>query len=216
MDTKRWNEIQNLIYKSPSTDNSTDNDAPNLFYIQPDWEAAREKNNHERKMEELEDMMKLREAERERKRAVVDILAIEDNGEISVETKNTWNLYSKKKVANFSHPTLKIFKNASTNERRFLISVTIGDEVKSIWVEETDCGKAKVLLEKFNASGAEFFSRKQTEKKDLIIQLWAALLRNHPEEIICRDRLGWYKDDKGKFDFNRKENATWVKIKEIK
>lgn len=216
MDTNKWNEIQHQIYGLPPTANSTSNATPNILYIQPDWEAAREKNNHERKMEEFQDMMKLREAERERKRSVVDILGIDENGDISVETKNTWNVYPKKKIANFSHPTLKIYTNASTGERRFLVSVTIGNKRKSIWLEETDCGNAKTLLERFNAIGAEFFSRRQTEKKDLIIQLWATLLRDNPEEIICRDRLGWYQDDKGKLKFNRKEGSAWIKIRKIR
>lgn len=211
MDTEKWNQIQDQLYK-PTTTNLSKDTTSNIWYIQPDWEAAREQNKHERKMDELRDMIKLREAERERRRAVIDVLAIDDNGEIAVETKNTWNMYSKKKVANFSHPTLKIYRNASSGERRFLISVTIGNEVKSIWIEEKDCGKAKVLLEKFNASGAEFFCRKQAEKKDLIIQLWAALLRDTPEEIICRERLGWYRDDNGKYKFNREESLTWIKI----
>ena len=211
MDTEKWNQIQDQLYK-PTTTNLSKDTTSNIWYIQPDWEAAREQNKHERKMDELRDMIKLREAERERRRAVIDVLAIDDNGEIAVETKNTWNMYSKKKVANFSHPTLKIYRNASSGERRFLISVTIGNEVKSIWIEEKDCGKAKVLLEKFNASGAEFFCRKQAEKKDLIIQLWAALLRDTPEEIICRERLGWYRDDNGKYKFNREESLSWIKI----
>ena len=216
MDFSNWNQVQRKIYESPEVNNVPDDGVKNVLFVQPDWDALRVETEFERAKRFEEEKIKLREAERERKKAVIDVLGISDDGTIYSETKNTWNEFQKRSITNFSSPNLKIFKNLETGERVFIVSITIGTITKSFLMEESECGDAKILLKKLNADGADFLSRRQTEKKIFAIQLWSTLLRKNPEEITICNEIGWYKNSDGNIKFALEEDMTWHAIRNLK
>lgn len=211
MNIENWNVAQEKIGENQNYDGGS----RNVMIVQPDWKSLHEQNKYERELESIEQKIKLREAERERKKAVIDVLTIDDRGEISIETKNTWNTYPNRNVANFTKPSLKILMNEITGEKKFLLTITLNEKQRNIWIDEAECGNAKIILEKLNAIGAEFYSRKQSEKKAFVTQLWSILYRNNPEILILADAPGWKKDRDGKLRFEEEEKATWWAIKKM-
>lgn len=149
----------------------------------------------------------LSEVERERRKAQVDIVEIDDAGNVTVRTSNTRKMYKERKLCNFSNPTLKILSNGKS--KMYCISFVIKKTSKEIFILESDAGNGKLLLQKFNAVGADFLMDKVGKKINAALQLLALLLKNASEEIILPPEPGWYNDAFGKIKFCTLEGLSW-------
>ena len=153
------------------------------------------------------------EAERERRKAQMDMLELDEDGSLSMRTINTRKNYPASPAANFTEPRLTILRH--DDERVYLISLCIGKQRKQIYVGEDSAGDGRILLKKLNSIGADFLVQKMTRKRNAAEQMLSILLRKNPEEFEIPALPGWYKDKEGNMNFWREEYLTWKNIKKI-
>ena len=216
IDSENWNrDIVPKIKPIPETQQPYRDTINNKLIVTPNFSALCEKTRKEYILDLEEAKADLREALREKQKARVEIIAIDDRGDLVIETLNTRNTYAPRSGANFKNPKLSTYVNELTKETIYLISLEIDDEEKKIWMTKEELGDAEILLKKLNAVGANFFTNKQSMKKDYVQQLWTLLMRTRPTSNIVSNNLGWNKDGEGKLKFVEGEMVWQDLIKNI-
>ena len=180
------------------------------YYLTPNerklWFEAQERKEKEREI--MMARAEVREEIRERDKAIMDVVAIDENGVVAIEVINTRKKYTRRSGTNFQRPKLTVFINESTGQKVYGISIEIGNQKPIIWLDQSEVADAKKMLKKFNAVGADFLTNKNSLKKEYITQLWGVLLRDKVSIIFVPENLGWSKDKKGNIKFVE-VSQTW-------
>lgn len=200
-----WNEVQKKITLEPETECTV---TPRTMLLNIDWDEHRvQEALGQERYKYMEALSEWNEAEREKRKAQFDAVLLDELGRVIVEVCNTRRKYDPRVVTNFSEPKLIIFQNFITEERIYKVSLIIGKTKTAIWLRDEDLGDAKAMLKKFNRAGAEFLSNKSSERKNLMLQLWAILVKN-AKIVRVADRPGWMIAD-DKMVFVDEEVLTW-------
>lgn len=211
MNHNKWNDdiAPKLEEHLNSINNYSTYQTPN-FYMTPEerkfWFEMQERKEKDREL--MLARAEVREEIRERDKSIMDVVAIDDRGMVTIDVVNTRKKYATRSGTNFDYPMLTIFINERNGNELYCISVTIGDKEKDIWLGSKDIADAKKMLKKFNSVGADFLTNKVSLKKEYILQLWSVLLRQKFKEIIVPDSLGWCRDCNGKIKFEE-DSLTW-------
>lgn len=204
MDFSNWNDdvVQKLEEHMNSTSTQGTYQLPN-YYLTPAerklWFEMQERKEKDREL--MLARAEVREEIRERDKSIMDVVAIDDRGIVTIEVVNTRKKYARRSGTNFDHPRLTIFINERSGKEIYRISVTIGDKEKNIWLCSKEVADAKKMLKKFNSVGADFLTNKTSLKKEYVLQLWSVLLRKKIKEIVVPDNLGWCIDFNGNIKF---------------
>ena len=204
MDFSNWNDdvVQKLEEHMNSTSTQGTYQLPN-YYLTPAerklWFEMQERKEKDREL--MLARAEVREEIRERDKSIMDVVAIDDRGIVTIEVVNTRKKYARRSGTNFDHPILTIFINERSGKEIYCISVTIGDKKKNIWLCSKEVADAKKMLKKFNSVGADFLTNKTSLKKEYVLQLWSVLLRKNFKEIVVPDNLGWCIDFNGNIKF---------------
>ena len=216
IDSEQWNKnVVPKIKPIPETQKTYLDTTNNKLIVSPDFTDLREKTRKEYILDLEEAKADLREAFREKQKARVEIIAVDDRGDLVIEILNTRNEYAPRSGANFKNPKLSTYVNELTGEIAYMITLEINDEEKKIWMNKEEIGDAKILLKKFNSIGANFLTNKQSLKKDYVQQLWTLMLRACPTSNIVSNNLGWNIDCEGNFKFVEEEMVWQDLIKNI-
>ena len=157
----------------------------------------------------------VREEIREKDKAIVDMVAIDPRGILTIETVNTRKKYAPRVGANFFHPKLDIFINEISGEKIYKVSFRVNQKEEFIVLSESEAGDPKVFLKKLNSVGANFAVKKTSEKKEFATQLWSLLLSNASITREIPDRVGWHKNSDGEIKFHEEGTLVWKFLIEI-
>lgn len=211
MNNDRWNNEIVPEFAAHLKATSAYNGYPQYGYQLTDADRKFWFGEQELKEKEREIMMaraEVREEIRERDKAIMDVVAIDENGVVAIEVINTRKKYARRSGTNFQRPELTVFINESTGQKVYGISIEIGNQKPTIWLGQAEVADAKKMLKKFNAAGADFLTNKNSLKKEYITQLWGVLLRDKVSIIFVPENLGWSKDKNGNLKFVE-VSQTW-------
>lgn len=142
------------------------------------------------------------EEERERKKAQCDLLAIDESGNIQVQTMNLRITAYARKVTNFSQPQIIVFERLGKEEPKInVFFCCIQNEDRFVMLDSRRCGNPTYVLKKWASIGAEIFAPTLATKKQYAMQLMALLLQARDTPSKLPDRRGWYKNENGEIHF---------------
>jgi len=149
------------------------------------------------------------EAERERRKAEVEMVSLDEGGEVYVQTINTRRKYAPRYVANFCNPTISCIKNCETKEIAYILTLRVSGRIRKVIVEGSNAGNESYFLERLNSVGADFLCDRKEQRMRYTAQLWNMLLATVDEPIPVVPRKGWYIDERSQIKFEEEEDKTW-------
>ena len=172
-------------------------------------EAAKMDLRNQKKLYLEQQKMLLKEAERERKKAQCEVVSIDQNGNVLVETKNLQIAQSKRLVTNFTNPEIIIlYRIMNPEEKRYLLCFDLIGETHYTMLCPEKCGNPTYLRKKTIASGGYVMGNNIAKQKEYLTQLIALLISQVKDKHYLADDRGWYLDEKGKLKFFNKK-WTW-------
>ncbi len=158
------------------------------------------KNEGKMRLEYQRNLMK--EEERERRKAQFDMLKIDQNGKIFVETQNLQIQKVQREVANFLHPEMmELCRIKNPNDKLFLLTFDLNREIQYAILNPEKCGSPTYLIKKIAASGGYIMANNQAKKKEFVLQLITFLISQTREKIYLPERREWYVDENQKLRF---------------
>lgn len=172
-------------------------------------EAAKIDLRNRKKLDFEHQKVVLKEAEREKKKAQYEMVCIDQNGEVLVETKNLQIPQIRRKVVNFTHPEIIIFfRIMNPEEKIYLLCFDVNNETHYAMICPEKCGNPTYLRKKIIASGGYVMGNNIAKQKEYLTQLIALLISQAKDKHYLADDRGWYLDEKGKLKFFNKK-WTW-------
>ncbi len=146
--------------------------------------------------------MLLKEAERERKKAQCEVVCVDQNGEVFVETKNLQIAQSRRLVTNFTHPKIIILCRIMNQEENiYLFEFDLNEEIRYAMLCPEKCGSPTYLRKKIAASGGYVMGNTPAKQKEYLAQLITILISKAKEKKYLPDCRGWYLDENRKLGF---------------
>lgn len=168
--------------------------------VQADYAKKQNSMNYHYQLLEMKSLY--HEQERELRKTQCEVLTINSEGEVNVETKNLRTKKIERQITNFSHPELiKYVRASNPQEKIYLITIDLNEKICKIFLAPEKSGSSTYLLNKFAEVGGVFFGRKISDQKAYARQLMTLLIRNCKEKIIVPDQRGWYIDEHEKIRF---------------
>lgn len=169
--------------------------------------------NKAKDLEVFQKKLLLKEEYKERQKAMVDVMQIDDNGNIIVVTKNTMIMAQPRSITNMHSPNLRIWKCIDHSELCcYELVCVVGNKEVNIWLDANRINKTSYLQNKFQNAGIrfEFPPRKL---KPLLLDFISRLIgENGGTTYLFAYQEGWSIID-GKYKFFGKEDAIWDNIK---
>lgn len=163
---------------------------------------VKQQNRMRWQLEKLKAKSLIKEEERERKKSQYDVISVTNDGKLYIETENLLIHTEARKMANFEHPEIIVFRQVQNPERElFQFMCDINSNLKTIFFAAEECGSANYLLKRLSSIGAEIFAPTLAMKKKYALQLFSLLFSNTKEEYMLPERRGWYLDLQGKLVF---------------
>lgn len=158
------------------------------------------------KMQMHEQMLKQnalhREHEREIAKAQCEMVTIDENGTVRVETKNLRTPAVERFATNFTFPAIIFYQRVENpDEELYLFTCCFKDEMKSIFLLPQKCSSATYIINQIARIGGIFFAQKQSEAKSYAKQLITLLIRNCEDKLVVPDNRGWYIDESDELKF---------------
>lgn len=152
-----------------------------------------------------------KEKEMEIRRQQVEVVTIDLDGSLSVQTQNLRIDAQPRKVANFVHAGFAELRSTEHDEHLFLWQIKINGTLKNVLILPNKMGSATYVLRKLREQGGEIYASSPAEKKNYIGQITAKLMSCDYEISRIPPFREWFFDD-GKIKFyNRK--LTWKEAK---
>lgn len=150
----------------------------------------------------------------ENRKKQIDMVTIQDDGTLEIETKNLAIPTSKRTLCNFKKPRiLKLFsRTASTSVWVFECETDDKTTVK-IYLDERKLGDSKYLLERFTAKGLEIYGGSRKIREDYISKIWTTTFNRCQSECLIPDEFGWWLNSEGKWEFVDKDRVIWQEVK---
>lgn len=168
----------------------------------------------QRRTDEYERRLKLREEAKERQRAIVELIGFTDDGQLLVCTRNTSVQAQPRIISNMRKPCITILQHKDFIEAPcYLLSCNVGEEEQYIFLSSQKLAHGDYLLGKLTAAGI-YFSVSPAKIKPLLIQMIAALIEHCDNKKCVPETAGWTKTSNG-YMFYSEEEVTWSKIKAL-
>lgn len=167
------------------------------------------------RVEGYEKRLRLREEAKERARAVVEVLDVDDKGQLLVLSKNTSVVARPRSITNMSRPKISILRSTNPFEPPcYKLACEVANKEICVFLASDKIGKGNYLLNKLVSRGI-YFEIQQNKIKPLLLQLLGRLIENCTAEELVPETEGWIKLDNGKYRFFSEGNMTWIKIREL-
>lgn len=185
-----------------------------MSYIRVNESLVKTNYAEQRRTEEYERRLKLREEAKERQRANVEVIDFTDDGQLLICTKNTSVQAQPRIISNMRKPFVTIFQCKDFAESPcFLLTCIVGEEEQYIFLSSNKLEQGNYLLGKFTAAGI-YFTVKPTKIKPLLTQMIAVLVDHCQNKRCVPETAGWTKMNNG-YVFYSEEDLTWNKIKTL-
>ena len=166
----------------------------------------------QRRTEEYERRLKLREEAKERQRAIVEILDVDEEGQLLVCSKNTSIDARPRRISNMRQPSITVLQCTNSTECLcYMLECLVGREKKYIFLSSDKLGKGNYVVEKLTSAGV-YFEIKPSQIKPLVLNLIGRLVQNSSSKKQIPETDGWIKLN-NEYIFFSKEDLTWAKIK---
>lgn len=150
----------------------------------------------------------------ENRKKHIEVVTIQGDGTLEIETKNLAIPTSKRKICNFKAPNImKLFSRTASTSVWMFECETEGKTTVKIYLDERKLGDSKYLLEKFAAKGIEIYGTSRRVREDYISKIWTATLNRQQGECLIPDEFGWWRNAAGKLEFVDKDRVIWQEVK---
>lgn len=159
--------------------------------------------------------LKLREAAKERDRALVQALEVDEAGNILVCTRNTSIETQARRFTNMQQPSIFILRSLDNPMENpvYMLSCLVGKKQQYIFLSTDRLARGDYLIAKLTAAGICFLS-KPSIIKPLMLQLIGELAEHCTGKKSVPETAGWTKTSNG-YMFYSEEEVTWSKIKAL-
>lgn len=167
------------------------------------------------RVEGYEKRLRLREEAKERARAIVEVMEVDDTGRLLVVSKNTTIAAKPRSITNMSRPEITIIR--CTNPVAplcYKLTCEVADKKTCMFLASEKIGKGNYLINKFVSVGI-YFEIQQSKINPLLLQLLGRLIENCTAEELVPETDGWIKLANGQYRFFSEEDMTWIKIREL-
>jgi len=168
----------------------------------------------QRRTDEYERRLKLREEAKERQRAIVELIGFTDDGQLLVCTRNTSVQAQPRIISNMRKPCITILQHKDFIEAPcYLLECNVGEEEQYIFLSSNKLTHGNYLLGKLTAAGI-YFSVSPAKIKPLLMQMIGVLVEHCDNKKCVPETAGWTKTSNG-YAFYSEEDLTWNKIKKL-
>lgn len=177
--------------------------------------AAKEAAKETIRIQSMQIKAQLREQEKERKKAVGEVLQIMENGELQLVSENLSVQAIPRRVTNMRDPKLTVLKRMIDEaEQIYYVRCFVGKREEEVFLEKNQAGTGSYILRKFASAGIRFF-KGTAEAKKFAVQLISILRGEYKEEKLLPELEGWVKMPDGQFQYFGREDFTWDKVKKL-
>lgn len=142
------------------------------------------------------------EEERERKKSQCDVLSIDAEGNLRMQTENLRIDAPERRVTNFAYPEIVILERLKNrDEKMYLFTCNLKNDLHFALFAREKCGSGTYVLKQMSAIGAEIFAPTLARKKQYAQQIFTLLIQNATKVQVLPERRGWYVDENGKLQF---------------
>lgn len=159
--------------------------------------------------------LRLREEAKEKARAVVEVLKVNNNGELLITSKNISVAAIPRKISNMRNPEITILR--STNELEppcYKLACEVSAREVCLFLAAEKISRGNYLLGKMISEGI-YFEINASKIKPLLLQLFGRLIETCDMEEMVPETEGWVKLADGRYKFFSEEDLTWEKVKEL-
>ena len=150
----------------------------------------------------------------ENRKKQVDVVTIQTDGTLEIETRNLAIPTSKRRLCNFKEPKImKLFSRTDPVgvwEFNCKINETI---TVNVYFDERKIGNCKYMLERFTAKGLEIYGVSRKVREDYVSKIWTVTLNKNSAECLIPDEFGWWLNSEGKWEFVDKDRVIWQEVK---
>ena len=157
-------------------------------------------NEYARKM----DLQTCKEEQAKEKRlSQCEVMRIDENGYISVQTENLSVYATPRKGCRFQFLEAAVFENVENpGDRILFIKVLLpGNSVASVYLDMYRAGNGKYVENKFAQAGAEILGCSLVKRKEYALMLVKKILESQEKTIWIPERRGWYLDCENNIQF---------------
>lgn len=167
--------------------------------IQLDYEQARELQ---------------RQKNQENRKKQIDMVTIQADGTLEIETKSLAIPASKRRLCNFKEPHIMKLFSRTDPVRVYDFSCKMNETITvNIYLDERKIGNCKYMLERFTAKGLEIYGTSRKVCEDYISKIWTVTLNRQQSECLIPDEFGWWRDASGKLEFVDKDRIIWQEVR---
>lgn len=153
--------------------------------------------------------LRMKEEEAERKKQIFEQIGIDEEGNITLITKNLTISPKKRSLCNMKSPALtKLVRVKAQEDCIFCMSCLVNEKWEKIYLAEEKLGNGGYILKKITSAGGIFYLEKQSACKRFAVDLISILLLG-AKEVFVPDTPGWMKLPSGKFKFVEEEDLSW-------
>lgn len=144
----------------------------------------------------------LREEERERIKSQVEIVSMNADGVLCVQTKNLRIKDTERRVCNFSNPEI-VFLHHMENAKEFLYLFLCDINGKDCYtiLQPEKCQSGAYLLNKFSQMGGRIYANSLALQKNYLKQIVALFISKKENSMTLPNHRGWIKESNDKFTF---------------
>lgn len=150
----------------------------------------------------------------ENRKKQVDVVTIQTDGTLEIETRNLAIPTSKRRLCNFKAPSImKLFSRTASTSVWVFECETDGKIPVKVYLDERKLGDSKYLLERFTAKGLEIYGTSRKVREDYVSKIWTATFNRKQGECLIPDEFGWWRNASGKLEFVDKDRVIWQEVR---
>lgn len=150
-----------------------------------------------------------REIERQARKAQMDTVSIDTDGQVIVQTQNLTIQGKKRFATNFTNPEIIVLERLKDSRQKlYLLQVSFNEKIVYTILRPDKCGNSGYLLRKIGSFGGMILGASASDQKNYALQLFCILIQTVKETLKIPDEEGWYIDADGIMGFWDRE-LTW-------
>ena len=150
----------------------------------------------------------------ENRKKQIDVVSIQNDGTLEIQTKNLDIAVNKRMLCNFKNPRiLKLFSRTDSKNILLFECEIDGKFNVKVYLNEKKLGDSKYLLERFTAKGLEIYGASKKIREDYVSKIWTVTLNKNSAECLIPDEFGWWLNSEGKWEFVDKDRVIWQEVK---
>ena len=156
----------------------------------------------------------VREKERELKKSQTEVIAINEQGVVEVQTQNLRIDVNPRIVTNFFFPEIATFRRLKNQTQEiYMFFGDLYNSIRYVFLDPEKCGRGTYVLKKLAKIGCQIFAPTLAMKKTYATQMITLLITQGKDSFVVSDRREWYINEAGEIKFFD-EKWTWEELLE--